>query len=42
MYLLLDLAVGGGTGNLSARMPDESTSFPASFDIDYVRVYRRK
>jgi beta-glucanase (GH16 family) len=42
MYLLLDLAVGGGTGNLSARMPDESTIFPASFDIDYVRVYQRK
>jgi beta-glucanase (GH16 family) len=42
MYLLLDLAVGGSTGSLSARMPDESTSFPASFDIDYIRVYRRK
>jgi hypothetical protein len=32
MYLLLDLAVG---------RPDESTALPASFDIDYIRVYQR-
>ena len=37
MFMLLDLAVGG---NL-ARAPDASTTFPASFDIDYIRVYQR-
>jgi beta-glucanase (GH16 family) len=31
MYLLIDLAVG---------RPDESTAPPASFDIDYIRVYQ--
>lgn len=41
MFLLLELAVGGGTGNLETRFPDETTPFPASFDIDYVRVYKR-
>lgn len=41
MFLLLDLAVGGGSGSISTRFPDESTGFPASFDIDYVRVYKR-
>lgn len=41
MFLMLELAVGGGTGNLSTRFPDDTTRFPASFDIDYVRVYRR-
>jgi hypothetical protein len=29
--------VGGGLGLL----PDDSTTLPASFDIDYVRVYER-
>lgn len=42
MFLALELAVGGGTGSLSARTPDDSTAFPASFDIDYVRVYQHK
>jgi beta-glucanase (GH16 family) len=37
MYLLLELAVGGGLGLL----PDDSTPLPASFDIDYVRSYQR-
>jgi beta-glucanase (GH16 family) len=37
MYMLLDLAIGG---NL-ARPPDASTTFPASFDIDYIHVYQR-
>jgi beta-glucanase (GH16 family) len=37
MYMLIDLAVGG----ILARTPDASTTFPASLDIDYVRVYRR-
>jgi beta-glucanase (GH16 family) len=41
MFLLLELAVGGGSGNLSTRFPDETTHFPASFDIDYIRVYKR-
>ena len=38
MYMLIDLAVGGRL----ARSPDASTSLPASFEIDYVRVYRRR
>lgn len=42
MFLLLDLAVGGGAGNVLTRTPDESTRFPASFDIDYIRVYKRR
>jgi beta-glucanase (GH16 family) len=42
MFLALELAVGGGTGSLAARTPDESTLFPASLDIDYIRVYQRK
>jgi len=37
MYMLIDLAVGGRL----ARSPDASTTLPASFDIDYVRVYQR-
>ena len=41
MFLLIELAVGGGTGSLSTRFPDETTRFPASFDVDYVRVYKR-
>jgi beta-glucanase (GH16 family) len=36
MYLLIDLAVGGRL----ARQPDASTTFPASFDIDYIRVFQ--
>jgi beta-glucanase (GH16 family) len=42
MFLALELAVGGGTGSLAARTPDASTAFPASFDIDYVRIYQHK
>jgi beta-glucanase (GH16 family) len=41
MFLALKLSVGGGTGSLAARTPDDSTPFPASFDIDYIRVYQR-
>jgi beta-glucanase (GH16 family) len=37
MYMLIDLAVGGRI----ARSPDASTALPASFDIDYIRVYQR-
>ena len=36
MYLLANLALGGGW----AGDPDESTPFPASFKIDYIRAYR--
>lgn len=37
MYLLLNLAVGGHwSGN-----PDASTRFPASMDVDYVKVWQR-
>lgn len=35
MYLLINLAVGGNW----AGPPDQSTPFPARFDLDYVRVY---
>ncbi len=38
MYLSIDLAVGGRL----AQAPDNTTSLPASFDIDYVRVYRHR
>jgi beta-glucanase (GH16 family) len=38
MFLLVDLAVGGALD----KAPSERTTFPASFDIDYIRVYRRR
>lgn len=38
MFLLADLAVGGPL----AGAPDERTRFPASLDIEYIRVYRRR
>ena len=38
MYVLANLAVGGDwPGN-----PDDSTVFPNTMDIDYIRVYRKK
>lgn len=37
MYLLMNLAVGG---NFPGD-PDETTSYPARMEIDYVRVYQR-
>jgi beta-glucanase (GH16 family) len=37
MYLLLNLAVGGDWPGT----PDETTSFPAEFNIDYVQIWRR-
>jgi beta-glucanase (GH16 family) len=37
MYLLLNLAVGG----IWPGDPDQSTTFPSSMSIDYVRVYKR-
>lgn len=36
MYLLVNLAVGGW-----AEAPDDSTVFPADFEVDYVRVWER-
>ena len=37
MYLLVNLAVGGsGPG-----APDDSTSFPSYYEVDYVRVWKR-
>lgn len=42
MFLRIDLAVGGGSGSLSTRFPNDATPFPASFDIDYIRVYKRR
>lgn len=38
MFLLLNLAVGGDWPGA----PDDRTPFPSSFDVDYVRVYRRQ
>jgi len=37
MYIILNLAVGG----FFPGPPDETTPFPASFDIDYVRVFQK-
>jgi hypothetical protein len=36
MYLVANLAVGCAT----AKYPDASATFPAQFDIDYIRVYQ--
>src|SRR4029450_8126340 len=36
-YLLLSLAVGGASGG-----DPSATEFPARFEVDYVRVFRRK
>jgi beta-glucanase (GH16 family) len=38
LYLSLNLAVGGEI----AKRPAEETQFPASFDIDFVRVYKHR
>lgn len=38
MYIILNLAVGG----TFPGPPDETTQFPGSFDIDYVRVYQKR
>lgn len=37
MFLLANLAVGGWAG-----VPDAATSFPATYEIDWVRVYQKK
>jgi beta-glucanase (GH16 family) len=38
MYLLVNLAIGGNW----PVPPDQTTIWPASFDVDYVRVYTRE
>lgn len=38
MYLLMNLAVGGDWPGA----PDESTLFPSHYDIDYVRVWKKR
>ena len=38
MYIIANLAVGGNWPG----SPDESTTFPATFEIDYIRAYERK
>jgi len=38
MYLIANLAVGGNWPGT----PDENTVFPAEFEIDYIRAYKRK
>lgn len=37
MYLIIDLYIGG----YFCEFADNTTPFPASFDVDYVRVYKR-
>jgi beta-glucanase (GH16 family) len=37
MYILINLAVGGDWPGA----PDDSTQFPTSFEVDYVRVYQK-
>jgi len=38
LFLAISMPVGG----LVAHYPDNATPFPATFSVDYVRVYRRK
>ena len=38
MYLIANLAVGGNWPGT----PDENTQFPATFEIDYIRAYKKK
>lgn len=38
MYLIANLAVGGNWPGA----PDASTQFPATFELDYIRAYKRK
>ena len=37
MFLMVNLALGGWAG-----APDESTPFPADFEVDYVKAWRKK
>jgi beta-glucanase (GH16 family) len=36
-FILLNVAVGGNFGG----NPDQTTTFPQTMGVDYVRVYRR-
>ena len=38
MYLLANLAVGGDFPG----SPDETTPFPSTYEIDYIRVWQRR
>jgi beta-glucanase (GH16 family) len=38
MYMLVNLAIGGEW----PVAPDDTTPWPSSFDVDYVRVYARE
>jgi beta-glucanase (GH16 family) len=38
-YLILNLAIGGNWGG---KMGVDETIFPASFEIDYVRVFQKR
>ena len=38
MYLLANLAIGGDFPG----PPDETTVFPATFELDYIRVWQRR
>jgi beta-glucanase (GH16 family) len=37
MYPIINLAVGGAWGG----NPDASTQFPATMDVDYIRVFQK-
>jgi beta-glucanase (GH16 family) len=36
-YIILNLAIGGGSGG-----DPTTTSFPARFEVDYVRIYQKE
>lgn len=40
-YLILNFAIGDSTAGYGDGPPDETTVFPSSFDIDYVRVWKQ-
>ncbi len=42
MYILVNLAVGGGFPNATNTPPDETTPQKAALVVDYVRAYRRR
>lgn len=42
MYILLNLAVGGGFPNATNTPPDATTPQKAALVVDYVRVYQRR
>ena len=42
MEMIINLAIPPPEGNGFTNYPDETTPFPSSYDIDYVRVYQRE